>query len=287
MPRWITATVIGVVCLAATPLPRRVLAPLSSVHRTGYSPPGEVGPARPESDPVRFLEQTRDQVAAEIKGYRATLRKQERILGTLHPPEVVAISVRMQPYAVRLRWQSGARSVLGSTVEGLVYSTGANDGRLTVWRPSATLSFLRYLDVRPTDTAARQAARYSVTEASMAHAAERTARVWREAADKLDFRYDGVRQDAPVGGRPCHVLTRFSDPPEVDSFLLDEPNPDLAERPDDAAASVTIWVDVETGLQLGSELRRADGELVGSYFFTNLELNPSFGADEFSREGLR
>lgn len=287
MHRWITATLTGLVCLAAAPRP--FPAPAVVAHRAGYAPRAERGPATPELDPVRFLEQTRDRVAAGIKGYRAILHKQERIFGALHPPEVVAISIRARPYAVRLRWRSGGRSVLGSTVEGLVYSTGANDGRLTVWRPGASLSFLRYLDVGPADAAARQAARYSATEASLAHAAERTARVWRRAADagELSFHYYGVRRDECVGGRPCHVFTRYSDPPQVDSFLLDEPAPDAAERPGDAAASVTIWVDVSTGLQVGSELRRADGELVGAYFFTELELNPGFRAGEFSREGLR
>ena len=285
--QWAVAGVAAGLCLAAAPAPRLLPAPPPA--RPLASSPAADGPADPEADPVRFLEQARDRVRAGVKGYRAVLHKRERIRGKLHGAEVVHISVRARPYAVRLRWYSGGRDVLGSPVEGLVYSAGTNNGRLTVWRPSATLSFLRYLDVLPTDDAARQAARYAVTEASLAHAAERTARVWRAAAEAGTLKYDyaGVRRDAAVGGRPCHVFTRYSDPPRVDSFLLDEPEPSAADHPADAAASVSVWVDVETGLQLGSELKRADGELVGAYFFTDLELNPAFRADEFVREGLK
>lgn len=287
MRRGVIAVITGGLCLALSPSQRpgpALARPADSARRADAG-----GPATPESDPVRFLERTRDRVRTETKGYRAKLHKRERIDGTLHPPEAIRVSVRAQPYAVRMRWESGGRAVLGATVEGLVYGAGVNGDRTTVWRPTASLSFLRHFDVKPTDAASRQAARYSIAEAGLMHAAERTARVWRAAADAgtLKYAYAGVRRDDRVGGRACHVFTRTNATPAVDSFLLDEPAPSAAEKPGEAIAQVKIWVDVETGLQLGSELVRGDGELVGAYFFTHLELGPSFAADEFAREGLR
>ncbi len=237
-------------------------------------------------DPIPFLAACRDKVHAELRGFRATLHKQERILGELHPPEVVAVAVRTEPYAARFVWRSGARLVLGTPVEGIIYPAAANDARVVAWRPTASL--LRTLYVAPTDGQARAAARFSVAEAGLTHAADRTLKAW-SAADRrggLVYDYRGRRTCPAVGGRLCHVLHRTCDPPEVDSFLLADPRPSPAERPADAVADVTIWIDVDTGVQFGTEVRRADGEMVGSYFFRDVECNPAFGPAEFTAAGF-
>lgn len=237
-------------------------------------------------DPVPFLAACRAKVHAELRGFRATLHKQERVMGELHPPEVAAVAVRIAPYAARFEWRSGARSVFGTPVEGIVYPAGANDPRVIAWRPTA--SFLRTLYVAPTDGQARSAARFSVAEAGLTHAADRTLAAWAAAEERGNLVYDyrGRQTGLAVGGRVCHVLHRTCTPPEVDSFLLADPRPSPAERPAEAVADVTIWIDVETGLQLGTAVRRANGELVGSYFFRDVERNPSFRPDEFTAAGF-
>ena len=60
------------------------------------------------------------------------------------------------------------------------------------------------------------------------------------------------------------------------------PTGNPSEKPQDAFSSVKVMIDAETWLQLGSELRRADGELVGMYYFRDVELNPTFGPDQFN-----
>jgi len=50
---------------------------------------------------------------------------------------------------------------------------------------------------------------------------------------------------------------------------------------------VRIYLDAERWLQLGSELYRADGHLLASYYFRDVNLQPAFAPDEFTAEGLK
>ena len=71
------------------------------------------------------------------------------------------------------------------------------------------------------------------------------------------------------------------DPAECDRYCSDE-KPKPAEGAPDAFARATIYLDAETGYQVGARLTRADGELVGSYFFRDITFNPVFPAGQFT-----
>ena len=285
MNRWITATAAAGL-LAAAPAPPPPVTPAAGLAPPAAAPDPSPVLDRPDdlprTDPVRFLTATAARVKAEVRSFRAVLHKQERVAGELHDPEVVRISLRAEPYAVRVLWDAGAQKVLRTPVEGLIYAAGANQGRMTVWLPTGWP--LTTLSVAPTDAQARAAARFSITEAGLTHAADRTVRAWTaaRAAGRLRFAYHGVRPTPECGGRPCHQFERTCDPPEVDRFLMADPETDAAARPADAVGRVRVFIDAETGLQVGTEARRADGELVGSYFFRAVERNPAFGPAEFT-----
>jgi hypothetical protein len=244
------------------------------------------------TDPVAALDACRKRVKDEVKGYRATLHKRERLNGTLHDPEVITVAVRAEPYAVLMKWVSGAREVkvgrlsLGK-VEGVLYAGRETGGRMVTHRPSAAL--LPTTEVSPTGDQARASARYSIAEGSLFHAVERTYRAWTAAQrdGKLVWRYDGTKPIEQLGGRVCHVLTRISDPPVVDPFLMDEPPLDAKGREADASYTVTVMIDVQTWLQIGSEIRNKAGEPVGLYHFRDLVVNPTFPPDQFTREMLK
>ena len=75
---------------------------------------------------------------------------------------------------------------------------------------------------------------------------------------------------------------------EADSFSLDEAAPtDPRQIEREGFDAVTIYIDAEMWIQTGTELKRSNGDLVGSYYFRDLELNPTFTADEFTLEGLK
>ncbi|OWK47459.1 DUF1571 domain-containing protein [Fimbriiglobus ruber] len=283
---------VGAVCLAAAPSPPCPPVPeprptelVSSAGDFTLPTADEFGRLA-RTDPIAMLDAARRRFRAEVKTYRATLVKQERVAGTLNPPEEILIAGREEPFAVLLLWRTGARSVFGFPVEGTLFAAGENNGKMVVWRPAA---LLRTIDIPPTDGQARAASRYSVAEAGLYHAVDRTYRAWEAARHRGRFscEYLGTRPVASVGGRVCHVVRRTCDPPELDAFASTDPPPDADSRPADAHKTITVTVDAETWLQVGSELRRADGELVGVYDFRDVELNPSFTPTQFKTTSLK
>ena len=289
-------TVAGV-CLAASPAPAPVAAGSVAFAPVVLAPPASAGPVTDdefarlaETDPVGMLAAAIRRYRADVRGYTAELHKHERVGGQLHAPEVIRLAVRESPYSVRMVWESGARTVrvfgIPSTVEGVLFVAGRNGGKIKVWRPDA---FIEYADSPADDRIARTTSRYSITEAGLGHAMERTYRAWADAdrAGHLDWEYLGTRPVAEVGGRVCHLVRRTCPAPELDPFLMGGPSEAAASRPDEAFSTVTIMVDAGTWLQVGSELRRADGELVGSYFFRDVAINPAFAADTFTTAALR
>lgn len=287
--RLLAAPAVALLTLALAPPPsserpsRAPHSPAPVAAAPGGRPSAAEWEALLTTDPLAALQAARDRYAAEVTGVRALMHKQERIAGVLQPPEVVNVLVREQPFAVRMLWVSGSRKVLGNAVEGALYAAGENGGRMTVWRPSAFVDFLRYTDVSPTDGTARGAARYSLAEAGLGHTMNRTLAAWTAARERGPgtVAYVGTRPVAELGGQRCHVVRRTCTPPEGDRFLASDPEPS-AER----FASSLVFLDPESWVQVGAELRRADGELVGSYYFRDVMLNPTFGAKDFTREGL-
>jgi hypothetical protein len=285
----IAVGLMAALCLAAMPTTCPTFTtqpPAAAPEPAGPAPTADLATLA-RTDPVGLLDAARRRFRAEVRTYRVKLHKQERIDGTLHPPEVVRVVAREEPFAILMRWESGQRAVLGTPVEGTLFAAGANGGKMTVWRPAARLAFLQTIDVGPTDTSARSAARYAISEGGLGHAVERTYRAWLEAAREgtLKAEYLGTRAVPEVGGAVCHVVRRTGSP-HLDPFLMSETAADPARHPSDAVTTITVMIDVTTAAQVGAELRRADGELVGAYYWRDLELNPSLPADQFTRAAL-
>ncbi|HET6575022.1 MAG TPA: DUF1571 domain-containing protein [Fimbriiglobus sp.] len=294
---WLSLLAVGVVCFAAAPSPNQsgsddppasrptLAAPLPPAERRTDDELDELA----KTDPVALLDALRRR-AAGLHGYKATLVKRERINGKLYDEEVIRTWVRAQPYSVLMLWDEGAREVLGTATEGTLFVAGENNGKIKVWRPTAR--FLpKLLDIHPTDphSPARSASRYAITEGGLLHAPERTYRAWADvkAKGRLHTRYEGKRKVDEVGGRVCHVITRTADPPTIDPFQMTEPPPDPSGRPADTSKSVTLYIDAETWLQLGSRIINPAGELVGEYYFKDVELNPQFAPDQFTPSAFR
>jgi hypothetical protein len=245
------------------------------------------------TDPVAMLEQCLLRYRREVKQLRATLEKRERLDGVLHDPEVVRLAVRHDPLAVALRWEAGAREDrVGVKTVGVVYPDPEDPkrDRMRVWRPDARLSFMKETAVGPKDSDARRAARYCARESGLDQVMLRTLAAWKRAKDRGDrIEYVGLEPVAEAGGQTCHVLRRTCPGLEVDSFALDEAPPTDPEKlRKDGFTEVTLYVDAERRLQVGSRLTRDGGaELVGSYFYRDLELNPELPADTFTMAALK
>ena len=251
-----------------------------------------------KTDPVSMLEQCLFRYQREVKdGFRCTLEKEERIRGKLLPREVIALSVRgdvpdpatkKTHIEVLMLWQSGGQKVFGSEVKGTLYveDKGGNKDTIVTWRPSAPLFQEKEIEVN--GSSARGASRYCIRDAGLYRCTLRTYEVWKQRKEEgsLITEYLG-RKPVEKSGVECHVVKRICRSPEVDAFDLGG-TPDLSPESvaRDGFTELTIMIDTKRWLQVGTELRRADGQLIGAYYFRNIDLNPAFPKETFTKDGL-
>jgi hypothetical protein len=222
----------------------------------------------PDKDPVTFLEKCLERYQHQkITGYTCILEKQERIDGRLQEREVIDAAYRAQPYSVFMRWKQGARRAASA-----LYVEGENDNKMLI-HPSGVAGMLRKVVSRdPEGADARAGGRYTIKEFGMLKATERTLHDWKAAQKEgtLRVEYRGVYEIHEVGDRPCYVLRRICAKPDAEGV-----------------GQVTLYIDQETWLQVGTVLKKEDGKtLVGEYLFHDIKLNPKFAADQFKPAAL-
>lgn len=251
------------------------------------------------TDPVKMLEACMKRYQREVKsGMTATLHKRERIYGEPKPPaepneEVMRLAVMgdvpdesgSSKVRVRMVWVSGARRSLGGTVHGTLYveELGGGKDKITVMASLTAQTPVNGL-------MAKGASRYCMRDAGLYGAMLRSHTVWKKRQDEglLEWRFVEKRAAPEVGGRECFIVERTCPNPEVDPFEIGgEPN--LGGRNPEAVGSVRIrlYIDTERWLQAGSELYRADGRLLGSYYFRDVNLDPNLTNDVFTPEALK
>jgi hypothetical protein len=164
-----------------------------------------------------------------------------------------------------MRWLKGA----GRAATAL-YVAGANDDKMLVHPTGLAGALVKVTAVDPEGAEARQSGRYSIKEFGLKKTVERTLKDWKAAKEKgtLKVEYRGVEKLHAVGDRPCYTLRRTQDPDEL------------------GTTEVTIYLDTETWFQVGTLQRGRDGRLIGEYFYRDIQLNPTFPADQFTRAAL-
>ncbi|MGL4423116.1 MAG: DUF1571 domain-containing protein, partial [Gemmataceae bacterium] len=154
------------ICLAAAPSvfwAPRATTPLATETATGPTTPEELVELF-RTEPVKALEAIHARVQAEVRGFRATLHKQERLGKTLGPQEVIQVSCRNEePFAVRMVWKEGATK-LRSPVETLLVR-GENQGKMRV-----KLKLGLTVPADPNSSEARATSRYSLADMGFAPA---------------------------------------------------------------------------------------------------------------------
>ncbi len=138
---------------------------------------------------------------------------------------------------------------------------------------------------------AKGASRYCMADAGLYRAMLRSHTVWKKRQNDgvLQWRFVEKRAVPEVGGRVCYVVERTCPSPEVDPFEIGgEPNIRSSDNPADVGSvRVTLFIDAERWLQVGSELHRQDGHLLAGYYFRDINLNPTFAHDTFTTDGLK
>jgi hypothetical protein len=221
----------------------------------------------PTSDAVSFLEQCVQRYDQQkIQGYSVILHKQERIGGKLQPSEDIECCYREKPHSVFMHWLRGQRKADSS-----LYVAGENGGKMLAKPAGVAGLFVKVVERDVDGEDARQSGRYTMKEFGLKAAIQKTYRDWMAAKEKgtLRVQYLGVRKVREAGDRLCYTLRRTCTEPEED---------DVTE--------VTIYIDKENGLQVGSVLKDQAGRLIGEYMFRDLHLNPEFKPDQFKRSAL-
>jgi hypothetical protein len=221
------------------------------------------------TDPVDFLAACLKRYDREVKGYTAVIHRQERLDGRLQPSQEIRVSFREKPFSVLFVWLRGP-----SRAARVLYVAGKNDNQLLALPAGALAQRLAgIVRIDPLGPEARQTGRFPVTEFGLRLAMERVYNAWQAAGKDgtLHVEYLGKKRIPEVGNRLCYVLrrSRFARPEE------------------DGIAAVTLYVDAENWLQVGTILKDRDNNLIGEYYFRDVHLNPDFPADTFTARSLK
>jgi hypothetical protein len=272
--RWFLGSVALLVAWTWRPLPA---APVFGSGRVSVLDPASDDAARSsdskmaqlaKDDPIAFLTECLARYDREVKGYRAVMQKQERIGGRLQPKEIINVCFKEKPHSVLLVWIEGARRA-----ERALYVDGENNGKMLA-RPNGLIARKVAGDIVERDVDgpdARQSGRYPLSEYGIKKGTERTLAAWSAARDQgaLHVEFLGAQRVKEAGDRVCYKLRRRYARPE-----------------NDGVTELTVYVDKENLLQVGSVLKGGGGKLIGEYFFRDIELNPAFSDGQFARVAL-
>lgn len=247
--RWKRASIA--VLLSALLLAGSLAVPLSS--RAGDSPEAQ-----------NLILSTRESYAS-VEDYTATFIKQERIKGTLRKPETVFFKFK-KPFKVYMKWTSGAKEgqealyVEGKYSGKMIAHPGFGGflgGMLTLVLPTFAIS--------PDGPTAMKDNLHPVTDAGIGNMIENIIHNNTIALANNDLSIS-VLGEAEVDGRPCVVVERIL--------------PEEAEYP---AHRAQLYIDKGYNLPVKLVLHDWDDELIASYEYNKLTLNPGLEEVEFQR----
>jgi hypothetical protein len=245
-------------------------AALQSVEDRGDKLPDDETMVRlAKDDPIQFLQWSIIRCQREVKGYRVNMRKQERIKGALKPSEDILVCFREEPFSVLFDYQKpvDAKYVLYIKPDDF---SDKNRGRLLA-KTAGLLSI--QLSLSPDDDRARDSSRYAMYDFGIKVGSERTLHSWVAAKndDALHIKFMGEKKIKELGNRPCWVLRRTG----------------YRKPEEDGITEATFYFDKETWLQVGNVLKNRNGDLIGEYLFRDLELNPKFDDDVFTKKSFK
>ena len=248
---------------------RPVAAPLGRVTPAAASATDLAALA--ERDPMALVRLGRERYEQNVREYRCVLVKQERLGSKLTPVQEVELRFRESPRCVYMIWRSNAdgarRALYLPDDRAFVNDRGEPLARV---EPNGAIARLfvkdLFLPIHGPD--ARKASRRAIDEAGF-HATFDLLEAYNTVAAErgvLDLRYAGT---GVVDQRPTFVLVR--------NLPYTGPN---GPYPD---ARMVLHLDQQWLLPVAvySYADHQEKNLLGSYLFTQVELNPDFNAEAF------
>jgi len=221
-------------------------------------------------DPSGLLHLARERCQRETGDFSCLFVKQERINGTLKPVEEIDARYRADPLRVYMIWRRGADQATRALFVDSQAFVDRDGQRLARVEPAGVLLRLFVSDVMAPihDARARKASRRAIDEFGFRSSFELIERVNDLAAarNELELRFEG---EGAVDGRATVILVR----------RLPYTGPG-GRYPN---AKLILHLDQEWLLPTAvfSYADPGGGELLGSYLYTRVNLNPDFGEDDF------
>lgn len=227
----------------------------------------------PAPDIITFVDNCLEKYDREVKGYKGILYKHEWVKGVgMRNPELIKFAFKENPHSVHMKWLKGAG--LASEV---IYVKGKNNNNILV-KPPSLLSF--FILQEPVDSPkAKKSGRVGIDEFGMALGLRKILRSWKRAKkkDNLHLEYEGLFRVKDASNRLCYKFHRTDYKyKEFDGVLTTD---------------LTVYIDKKTGLQVGTIQRGIPPggkkeQLIGEYYFRDIELNPEFPPNYFTRSTL-
>ncbi len=245
-----------------------VLLTAATVEATPVRAPDLVKTA--QRDPMSLVRLGRERYREQVRDYRCVLIKQERLGKKLSDVQEIELRFREAPWSVYMLWKKNAdqakRALYMDTPEFV-----DEDGRkLSRVEPAGAIArlFVKDIFIPVRGERARKASRRTIDEAGFRATFELLESFNAVAAQRgvLDLRYVGT---GTIDGRPTYVIVR-----DLPYEGPDGPYPD---------ARMILHLDQEWLLPVAvySYADHAEQELLGSYLFTQIELNPGLSDDAF------
>jgi hypothetical protein len=251
--------------------PRQTVnAPVERTAQTGSERTAELV-ALAQRDPMALVRMGREQYEKNVPEYSCTLVKQERLGDKLSDVQEIEFRFREAPRAVYMIWRANADATRRALYKDQSDYVDKQGRKLARVEPAGAVARLFVKDIfMPIHGAeARKVSRRAIDEAGFEAIFDLLTKYNGIAAEHgvLDFAYSGT---GTVDGRPTFVFTRnlpYAGP--------DGPYPD---------ARMILHMDQQWLLPVAvySYADPGEKELLGSYVFTQINLDPKFGDDAFT-----
>jgi len=243
---------------AAPPSPPPPPPPASS---TSTAPPAVESPF---DEPLRLIAEAR-KAYLEVKDYKCTFIKRERINGKLQAENIIAMQFRVKPFSVFLDWQA-PRDLVGMQA---CYVAGRNKGQMRV-HSTGVAAILGFVSIDLNDSQVMEHSRHAITEAGFGNLIDRFGQNFETAKKKSKAEVKIATYE--YNHRRCiRIETTYADP----------------KTAPDAVWRTILYLDKETHLPVRCECYDAprdgakEGELIEMYSFVNVQLNPGLADEVF------
>ena len=214
------------------------------------------------TDHVGLLQRCLDHYNRSYTNYTCLFTKQERLDGTLRPPQTVKVRFRDEPFSVAFEWVENPDGG-----DRMLFIEGRHEGKMLI-RPAFAL--LRGMTVTkdPWGPDVQQRSLRPITKFGFKRNLQELIEVYQLAAGRGDLKtsFDGY---AEIDGRKTAVLVR-----------------DLPARPEYPAPRTVIYIDLESLVPTGIRSFDTEGKLTANYVYRDVRFNQPLTDADFTPASL-